>query len=69
MVGPNALMYGTIAEWDQLQCRNPQNSIYLQEKNKLQNVVMVPVLKLGPFSNQWAQINRGVGTKWLGPMH
>ena len=37
--------------------------IYKQEKNKLQHVVMVPVLKLGPCSNQWAQINRGVGTK------
>ena len=35
MVGPNALMYGPIAKWAQLQCRNLKNTHYLQEKNKL----------------------------------
>ena len=54
MVGPNALIKGPIV---QHQCRNPKNTNYLQEKNKLQHVVMVPLLELGPFSNQWSQVD------------
>ena len=47
------LIKGPIAEWVQhTQCRNLKNTNYLQEKNKLQHVVMVPLLKLGPLSKQ-----------------
>ena len=50
MVGPSALMYDPIAEWSQLQCRNPQNTIYLQEKNKLQTTCSDgPCIEVGPI--------------------
>ena len=52
MVGPNTLMYGPIVKWDQIQCRNPLNTHYLQEKNKLQHVGIPsdgPCIEVGPI--------------------
>ena len=35
--------------------KGPKKYKLFTRKNKLQHVVMVPLLKLGPFSNQWSQ--------------